>query len=1222
MGRAGRRAGSVSIFALALAALGLGATLSAAAKDHTAARRLASPSPSAKGGSATADQPKAGLTARIGEPITLRGTARAKPGRLRWRVLRAPSGADPHLSRVRTSTPTFRADQPGTYRVAPAGGATAAGADELTVTVTAWRSDLGVPIQTITNDHAIQIGPTKYPQNGNWIHLLVIDPRTGALLPGRWGSGNQAVPIPATDNVPKPEDQDLTHWLSWIKQDAPNALVVMTGQGIPASRTPPQNSMAALDLAFKNLGGTFDAKPPAYRSPVKDAYQLLDGQWSVVGSPGTTLGLGNQNDRMQEAPIPGFAGGDPGLPGSLNGYLEPLGEGLSAKLVFASPEMLPLDTRGPGSSLTQNVITVGPNTKVPQDPGHVETFPSSNIMRGAVAVQLLVLDSGSGGGNLAPLANKTFYLTDPNGLAVQGSPGAPPTPAPKDIGNVNVDAWCKRNHKGSHAVLPGGRYGSGAVYRWKCQQGSTLFDVDFNSACRQQRDPNAFAQFTDQNDAYSWRCYLRPKDGFSPLNAPGIYDLAGELNFWSQRATLQGNDPLLILQTFGGPLPPGGGPMASSYWANDGPPKQPWADVERIGGGDCDGDCVDSPYTLDRNHLDLRPMLSRWEWASFTVAGELGALAGVGAHDAAANFGYAFPPYPLYPSDPIPPEEWGPQQLLGGLTLVTTTHTFLQQENAYFEGPVDPAAARKLGMPVDCQTDLDRKPLCTGGRVRGELVRNDQSQWRLSTPSSTKQIIAGKAQFDFDTRTSRAIAFQDDVPWPCSREQANPCPGTPGQVASANYYIAQKLFGPSVQDVRDKYTDTTFDNSDHVDQLDGLDYPPLSQQPPGMPNFNPATFNAMKSQLRTEFRKVSTVRQGVKTWEQVVSAPGTGSTASIGQITDSVLTAVATGRKEAIAAIKQRQAEIDSTETTSSALHVFSEIAEIAVSSTPGLEEFGFFLPSATGALSGVLELTHSLTPHGEHPEDEVPDDSGAVRTAAANLQASLARQYNDILDTLLHLKDVYVSDWGRLEAASTKFDQLWTFRDRSLPAFRNVQTAAAMAQAYQALLPLAYKEYVVGPYRQDPNNDGVGPLPRDYQCASVTIDGHVSDDTTKPFGQIGSGGQHVVHYRFNDALVPPGVKQPGRFDRANAWRLGFVIKENLPNPVVYDNSEASGDSIWWSKPEYPGGAPLPPNLTGVLFAPVNPALGFSDQTGLGLDRDEFFATSNWTTKRVSCGDQ
>lgn len=89
-----------------------------------------------------------------------------------------------------------------------------------------------------------------------------------------------------------------------------------------------------------------------------------------------------------------------------------------------------------------------------------------------------------------------------------------PAQARQRLGGINLETECARQH-GNQFLTGVFLHNSRDPYSWKCRRYIDSFRItytehgmDLNRACREQyRDSRAYAEVTDRNNAYSWKCF-------------------------------------------------------------------------------------------------------------------------------------------------------------------------------------------------------------------------------------------------------------------------------------------------------------------------------------------------------------------------------------------------------------------------------------------------------------------------------------------------------------------------------------------------------------------------------------------------------------------------------------------------------------------------------------------------------------------------------------------
>jgi hypothetical protein len=344
------------------------------------------------------------------------------PAEFEWKVINGPPGPEPVIEEGGSEEPIFIPEVPGTYEieelVKPEGGGPT-GVDTVTIHTPQTTAPMGIPIQTITNSGAIQIGEETYARTSPGVKMMVL---SGTELkpiawPGRWGAAEQtftAEPNGEWESPPDEKGKNKGQLVEEVKQISKQQTVILTGQGTQlAASALSKSQLAHLEEAIKMIGGTV---AHTGQTPL-GAADLENGDWSVIGYLNLTEGHGNQDFGLSQEPLPtGTTFEFPKFPtnagsaGSLNGFMQRIG---TLAYDFVSPEFLSLDTKWTPSpsqapSPTQNTIAVGSNH-----------YASATIPDGAIAMQLLVLD---GSEPTKVLENSTYTILN-SGCGTVNGPG-------------------------------------------------------------------------------------------------------------------------------------------------------------------------------------------------------------------------------------------------------------------------------------------------------------------------------------------------------------------------------------------------------------------------------------------------------------------------------------------------------------------------------------------------------------------------------------------------------------------------------------------------------------------------------------------------------------------------------------------------------------------------------------------------------------------------------
>jgi hypothetical protein len=324
-------------------------------------------------------------------------------------------------------------------------------------------------------------------------------------------------------------------------------------------------------------------------------------------------------------------------------------------------------------------------------------------------------------------------------------------------------------------------------------------------------------------------------------------------------------------------------------------------------------------------------------------------------------------------------------------------------------------------------------------RIAGDLVLSHESNWEVAAPSES---TAFKSEL-------LDVVYQAPTQWPDS--------GSPGFEAASRWIAKRLSLGPVT--VRQAYyVDDDDDWTAKRDELGELEFPGKHH------GFGEAEFKALKAQLRKEFPMVAAVQNCFAGWEKVF-AKSEGK----GQVD---LSAVATKVEgEIAAAIASEQAELNGKLITAHALGIAGGLASAATLGPVG----GVF-----GALSNGLSLANDLSTTKGGSLSSLP-----VKTKASELGVQLSQRYEAIQDSLAQVRQILVSDWGKLEAAGEQVSNSnggWELNSSTEEVVGQSLSVSASQQAMTALLPLVYGEYMVSPVGS-PMNPEMTRTPWTYTC-------------------------------------------------------------------------------------------------------------------------------------------
>jgi hypothetical protein len=365
------------------------------------------------------DRPLAGAgpdrTTGVGVPVRLDGSSTKLPPGLeasgtayRWRIVRAPKRSKAKLRNPDGVRPRLKPDVPGTYVIrltaTPAGGGTP-GIDEMTVTGPPTDSPMGTPIQTLNRKGSVVVGNHSYGSKRNGVLMVVLGATNLTPAAGAWGHSVQTFSPSGKDwsNGDKKSCFDL---VTCVRDVDNKHIVILSGQGRAISSRGLSRSQAGdLQKAINEIGGTVSGGGQTpHGTP-----DLVQGDWSVLGNRTLVAGQAQQNYFLTQAPIdPKLSAGfpafpaDPGLPGSLNGFMQFINE---SAYQYISPEYHAIDTKWTpepdgAPSPTQNTILVGD-----------KRYSSESIPNGAIGFQVMVMSQSA---PLRLLEIRTFVVLNPD----------------------------------------------------------------------------------------------------------------------------------------------------------------------------------------------------------------------------------------------------------------------------------------------------------------------------------------------------------------------------------------------------------------------------------------------------------------------------------------------------------------------------------------------------------------------------------------------------------------------------------------------------------------------------------------------------------------------------------------------------------------------------------------------------------------------------------------
>jgi hypothetical protein len=403
----------------------------------------------------------------------------------------------------------------------------------------------------------------------------------------------------------------------------------------------------------------------------------------------------------------------------------------------------------------------------------------------------------------------------------------------------------------------------------------------------------------------------------------------------------------------------------------------------------------------------------------------------------------------------------------GGLTVVGSTHPYDGQLN-FVQGQTVAAPARLVGL----------------------LVRTRQWQWTVQNATSTPQ---------FDSARAWQTVLNPGTAWPYAEGA--------GYTAAMAWIAGQLYPGTGILDVRPQYV------LKKSADWDGLAQVTRSFAYPASGAFTDREFKTLQAQLANEMNAVASVRHLISQWAAITRDSMFSGHVNLPSLARSVVeTALAEGRAHA-----GDQAGLDWRGIIGEALGV----AEAVLRETGEAE-----LAAPLGLVVGVFSLAAALMAPQGTPAD-TRDASDRIWNRADLLGQDLVTRFSGVVETLGHIEDLLISNWGRLEIAARRARGDWAFG----PAVREklaLSLAVTTKRAfYKALLPLAYEPWAIAIDDRRGQHPRIAELGRNPPASLVDplfqpVD--PSDDSGNPtclgmdktrfFGELGDGRHQHQHRR------------------------------------------------------------------------------------------------------------
>jgi hypothetical protein len=480
-----------------------------------------------------------------------------------------------------------------------------------------------------------------------------------------------------------------------------------------------------------------------------------------------------------------------------------------------------------------------------------------------------------------------------------------------------------------------------------------------------------------------------------------------------------------------------------------------------------------------------------------------------------------------------------------------------------------------------------------GERTIAVLRRSRQAQWTASAPSPGLTDSSGQPLFD-PAAMWEVIFGTGPEPWPVS--------GPPGSAAAnASKYVAQQLFpGAKYTDVRQAYATAPTWITSKPGELAGLTYPTDQRA-----QFSRADFEALKTELETvEFPDLAAVDTMTQNYQELFGNEKVNGLINFNQNKNEIITKALHDNE----AFERETATVEEGPSVGSALYFASETIGLFGPETEAITgPLGFF----ASAYDFFSELYGSTTSEetGKQPFEEPQE----ITDEASKLAADMAERYQTLSETFEHFEVLYDTDWSRLRKAAQFAAGQW-----SLPPYTQLdpqkgllqQSLATAGQSglYEALVPLAYEQWVVSPWFTDAGGDNNNKGPKNVNGTPGPSEYFCHGPSGGPFESFPGSSLAWIRFEADSA----GGQKNHFTGRALVSKADPLVLEQASEEV------GSGDA------NYPGvannGAAPEAALTEKLFDEPSLASNFSFPDGLGLSKVGFFGLPSWSTPRLQCG--
>jgi len=269
-------------------------------------------------------------------------------------------------------------------------------------------------------------------------------------------------------------------------------------------------------------------------------------------------------------------------------------------------------------------------------------------------------------------------------------------------------------------------------------------------------------------------------------------------------------------------------------------------------------------------------------------------------------------------------------------------------------------------------------------------------------------------------------------------------------------------------------------------------------------------------------------------------------------------------------------------------------------------------IPELVGTVASSMGLAEELTP--EEPEQAEGANSDLIRAQGTEIGTALYKRLNAVSGSLVHMEAIFASDWGKMQKAAKLAPGAWSYEGTEKNELIQSMATGAKKEIYEALIPMAYTQWVIAPYQTFLMHNGPEAPGNNYVCR------HWHEARTaeaKPFAGEPEEALDTAVYRPFDE---PGSKTPpAKWGTTTPFTIR-ALKSDADAMEVrkVDEVTETEDGI----EIHHGGANPPQSLMEGLFKAPTGETEPAFPKNLGMNKTAFFAgygegPTEW--KRVIC---